>query len=184
MPKRHLAAATLILLASCAPGPDRVVERRVADAPAARGETLLRTAMLDGHNIARAGLGLDPLVWDDVLADHARADAGYMARTGRFEHAPQPPGAGHEGENLFTGTRDAYAYREMVGYWRAEQANFVNAPVPTSSRTGKFADVGHYSQIVWRTTRRVGCALSSGATADYLVCRYAPSGNVVGYRAY
>ncbi len=55
----------------------------------------------------------------------------------------------HQGENLWTGTRGAYRYDEMMGHWLGERRNFVNLPVPESSRTGQFGDVGHYTQIVW-----------------------------------
>ena len=182
--KRHLALLLTIAIAACAPGPERVVERRVTETTAPRGAALLRTAMLTGHTDARAAVGLPPLTWDDGLAADALAYAQVLARTGKFEHSVQPMGPGHEGENLFTGTRGAYRYPEMIGYWVAEQKNFTNVAVPASSRTGKFGDVGHYSQIVWRGTQRVGCALASNATDDYLVCRYSPTGNVFGYKAY
>lgn len=182
MRKRHLAFLAPLLFAACAPQPARVVERRVSDAPAPRGAALLQSAMLDGQNAARAAVGAAPLIWDDNLAADALAYARQMARTGRFEHAKRPQMVGDEGENLWKGTRDAYAYREMVGHWVAERANFVDRPVPDSSRTGNFEDVGHYTQIIWRATRTMGCAMASGATDDYLVCRYLPAGNVVGQR--
>ena len=44
----------------------------------------------------------------------------------------------------------------------------------------RWQDVGHYSQMIWRGTRRVGCALGDGANYEYLVCRYFPAGNAFG----
>lgn len=38
----------------------------------------------------------------------------------------------------------------------------------------------HYSQMIWRDTKKLGCALGEGANADYLVCRYFPAGNIFG----
>ena len=184
MIKRHLALMLSLAAAACAPGPERVVEPRGTDTPALRDPALLRSMMLAGQNAARADVGVPSLAWDDRLAADALAYAQVLARTGAFEHSVQPMGAGHEGENLFTGTRGAYSYREMVGYWIAEKKDFVNVAVPASSRTGKFGDVGHYSQIVWRGAQRLGCALASNRTDDYLVCRYSPTGNVFGYKAY
>lgn len=188
--KRHLLALLLTAagLAGCAPGPaggpERVVEPRASDAPAARGDALLRRAMLAAHNAARAEVGVAPLEWSDALATTARGYAQELARTGRFEHAVQPQGPGREGENLWTGTRDAYSYAEMAGHWVAEKRDFVNGVTPMFSRTGKWEDVAHYTQIVWRGSTQVGCALASGPRDDYLVCRYAPPGNVVGERAF
>ena len=180
--RKHLAA--LLLLSACANGPDRVVERRVDPAPAPRGEALLRATMLRGHADARRAVGLPPLAWSDALAASARAYAEEMARTGRFAHAKQPMDRTRQGENLWTGTRGAYAYDEMIGHWVAERRDFVNQPTPGFSRTGRWQDVGHYAQIVWRNTTAVGCAVAAGARDEYLVCRYAPPGNVVGQRAF
>lgn len=183
-PKRH-AALLALLLSACsagnsAPAPERVVEPMTRSAPAERGGALLKRVMLSRHNAARAELGLAPLMWDDALASDARAYAGQMAQSGRFAHADQHG----QGENLFTGTRGAYSYAEMIDLWLAERRDFVNAPTPGFSRTGRAGDVAHYTQIVWRGTRAIGCALVADARDDFLVCRYSPPGNVVGERAY
>ena len=170
------------VLAGCAAEPARVVERRTSDVPAARGPGLLRQAMLNDQNAARAAAGAPPLVWSETLAADALAYARTLADSGRFQHADQPQGPGREGENLWTGTRGAYSYDEMVGHWVAEKKDVIDLPVPSSSRTGRFGDVGHYTQIVWRATTQVGCALASNATDDYVVCRYSPPGNIVGLR--
>ena len=170
------------VLAGCAAEPPRITERRTSDAPAARGAGLLRQAMLNDQNAARAAAGATPLTWSDPLAADAAAYARTLADTGRFEHAVQGQGPGREGENLWTGTRDAYSYDEMVGHWVSERKEVVDLPVPMSSRTGRFGDVGHYTQIVWRATTHVGCAMASNKTDDYLVCRYSPPGNIVGLR--
>ncbi len=181
--KRHLALAAA-LLASCTPGPERVVERRPTSEPAPRGAALLQATMLRDHNAARAAVGVAPLRWSEPLVVTAKAYADELARTGEFEHAEQPHGPGREGENLWTGTRDAYRYDEMIGHWVAERRDFVNRDTPGFSTTGRWQDVAHYTQIVWRASTAVGCATATGARDDYLVCRYAPSGNVVGQRAH
>jgi uncharacterized protein YkwD len=181
--------AVLLLLVGCSAAPEtegqpeRVVEPRTSDTPAPRGAALLRAAMLDGQNAARAPLSLQPLSWSESLAADARAYAQELARTGRFEHSPQPRGDPPQGENLWTGTRRAYTYGEMVGHWVQEGRNYRPLPVPQSSATGQFGDVGHYTQIVWRNTREVGCAEASNRTDDYVVCRYLPAGNVLGEMA-
>ena len=176
----RLILAGLIALSGCtvqpvaqrgAEQPARVVEPRAFAGPAPRGDALLRAAMLDGQNAARAAAGVAPLEWNDALAADALSYAQQMARTGRFAHADQPQGLGREGENLWTGTREAYRYREMVDDWIAEKRYFRNGVTPDFSTTGDYEDVAHYTQIIWRKTRAVGCALASNASADYLVCR-------------
>jgi hypothetical protein len=175
--------AAVLLLVLCGNAQERVVEPRYDLYPATRGDGLLRRAMLDGHNVARRAVGVSPLTWDDRLAASARGWADELARRGRMRHSEQRGRAG-QGENLWTGTRGAYRYREMVGHWVDERRAFVKRPTPGFSRTGRWQDVGHYTQIVWRGTTAVGCAIAANARDEFLVCRYAPVGNVVGQRVF
>jgi len=148
--------------------------------PAARGEPLLRSTMISAHNRARRQFGVGPLVWDDRLARDAAVYARVLARTGRFEHDPQPFRRPRQGENLFMGTRSAYSYADMIGLLVDERQFFRPGRFPAVSRTGDWSQVAHYTQIVWPTSQRVGCATASNRANDYLVCRYLPAGNVVG----
>lgn len=138
-------------------------------------------SVLDAHNRARIVLGVPPLVWDASLAADAAIWAKHLADTGRFEHAPYDARRG-EGENLWEGTAGGFAPGEMIGAWAAEKAYFdggaFNAGITNNHVTG------HYTQMIWRTTKAVGCALATNRDVDVLVCRYSPAGNVVGENAY
>lgn len=169
-----------------APDPDRpprVTELRPDRQPAPRGAALLRRVMLDEHNAARAAVGVLPVVWNDTLAADAARYAAVLAATHTFRHSVEPRGASPEGENLFMGSREAYRYAEMVGLWVAERRLYRAGAVPDISTTGSWHDTGHYSQIIWRRTTDVGCAVASDERNEYLVCRYGPPGNVWGRRA-
>ena len=184
----RLVLGLLGLLAACAQpapqqqAPQRVVEPRAFEGQAPRDDALLKSTLLSRQNAARSRVGVPPLVWNDALAADALAYARQMAATGRFAHADQPQGPGREGENLWTGTRGAYRYSEMVDAWVAERRYFRNGVTPDFSTTGNYEDVAHYTQIIWRGSTAVGCALASSASDDYLVCRYSPPGNVVGQK--
>ncbi|GAA0329525.1 hypothetical protein GCM10009087_44660 [Sphingomonas oligophenolica] len=182
----NLGLMALALLAGCsaAAPPQRVVEERAFSGQAARGSALLRHAMIEGHNDARAAVGVPPLAWNATLAADAQAYATELARTGRFEHSREPRGRTPEGENLWTGTRGAYRYEEMVGHWVDEGRYYRPRPTPDFSTTGRWEDVAHYTEIIWRGTTEFGCAAASNATDDYVVCRYTPPGNVVGQMAF
>jgi len=52
-------------------------------------------------------------------------------------------------------------------------------PVPECSNTGNFHDVAHYTQIIWKDTKQVGCGYAQNDRA-ILVCQYLPQGNIVG----
>ncbi|MCG6120676.1 MAG: CAP domain-containing protein, partial [Blastomonas sp.] len=81
---------------------------------------------------------------------------------------------------LWMGTRGAYSHAEMAGSWVDEQHLYDGGTVDQAISTGTFGDIGHYTQIIWRGTRQVGCAIASNSQDDYLVCRYLPAGNVMG----
>jgi hypothetical protein len=182
--RRWLALLLLPPLLSFTDAPSRAGDWRYDTVAAPRNERLFRQVMLGGQNAARALVGLTPLIWDERLAAAARNYAMVLARSGSFQHARQPMDNSRQGENLWMGTRDAYRYDEMLAHWLEERRVYVNGAVPLVSRTGHWEDAGHYSQIVWRGTRSVGCAMVAGAHDDYLVCRYSPGGNVYGQVAY
>ena len=103
-----------------------------------------------------------------------------LARSGRFEHDPQIGVQPRQGENLWMGTRGGYRYADMIQGMIDERANYVPGVFPNVSRTGRWWEVAHYTQLVWPATTRVGCAVASNRSDDYLVCRYLTAGNVVG----
>ncbi|MBO9576544.1 MAG: SCP-like extracellular [Sphingobium sp.] len=137
--------------------------------------------ILAAQNRERASLDIAPLNWDADLAADAQSWADHLARTGEFRHAEGYIRQG-AGENLWAGTRGAYAAEEMVGAWMREKRHFTPGPFPTDEND--IAAVGHYTQIVWRKSHAVGCALARGRTLDVLVCRYRNAGNVQGERPY
>jgi hypothetical protein len=159
----------------------------LASMPVMIGATSLtsnfETRVLAAHNRERAALGIAPLYWDPALARDARHWAEHLSTTGRFEHAPENAGD-PEGENLWAGTRGYYALEAMVDGWVREKRFFRPGVFPNNSTTGRIADVGHYTQLVWRETRQVGCAMGTGTHEDVLVCRYSDAGNYFGERPF
>jgi hypothetical protein len=138
--------------------------------------------VLAAQNAARAELGLPPLAWNGTLAGQAKQWADHLAGTREFRHGVGTSSG--QGENLWEGTHGAYTPEEMAGAWVEEKRYFRAGRFPDVSTTGNWASVGHYSQIIWRSTHEVGCAISSNADSDILVCRYSNPGNVVGQQPY
>lgn len=146
--------------------------------------TSLDARLLAAHNRERMTAGVAPLAWDSALAAEAAAWGETLAASGEFEHAPDSGDDDPQGENLWAGTRGAYAPEEMVEGWIEEKKYFRAGRFPDNSLTGDYADVGHYTQLMWRETDRVGCALAEGSDEEILVCRYRTAGNVVGERPF
>jgi hypothetical protein len=78
------------------------------------------------------------------------------------------------------GSRGAFSPEQMVQYWISERAYYRSGMPFPHVRTGNWADVAHYTQVVWKGTTHVGCAIYPSAKWDYLICRYSPPGNVEG----
>lgn len=138
--------------------------------------------LLAAHNAERSAIGVPQLVWNDRLAADARAWAAELAATGRFEHSPDEAGKQPQGENLWAGTPRAFSPEAMVALWVAEKKDYRPGVFPTNSRSGDVERVGHYTQLIWRDSRQVGCATAVGANEEFLVCRYSAAGNVYGER--
>lgn len=140
--------------------------------------------LLTVHNRERAAAGVPALKWSDQLSASAQKWADHLGQTSGFEHSPDEVGQRVQGENLWAGTRGYYSPEVMVGLWVSEKRDFKPGLFPANSRTGDVEHVGHYTQLVWRGTTEVGCALAQGHTEDVLVCRYSTAGNVTGQRPY
>ena len=139
--------------------------------------------ILVAHNRERETLGLEPLSWNPELVASAQRWADYLASTGQFAHAPENRQA-PEGENLWAGTKGYFQPEAMVGAWVREKQFFRPGVFPNNSTTGRVEDVGHYTQLVWRATKEVGCAEATSTREDILVCRYAEAGNYRGERPF
>jgi hypothetical protein len=68
--------------------------------------------------------------------------------------------------------------------WGNEKRHFTKGTFPNVSNTGKWQDVGHYTQVIWRTTTHVGCGVATGNGNVVMVGRYSPPGNVDGKSVY
>jgi uncharacterized protein YkwD len=126
--------------------------------------------LLEAHNQHRAKHCAAPLVWSTAVAKSAQKWADTLAARGcAFEHSQTP-----YGENLAAGTVGALGPADAVGMWYAEVAKY-------DFRRGKFSmATGHFTQLVWRGSRSLGCGTSKCKGMQIWVCQYDPPGNVQG----
>ena len=131
------------------------------------------------HNQARSNVGVDPLVWDDALAEEAQLYAESLAKRHTFEHARD---MNDHGENL---------------YWYSDRTN---SPMADASQSwyeeirvyryrqccgSNFKNTGHYTQMVWHSTTAGGIGVAVSIRGEtYVVARYDPSGNWQGQYPY
>jgi hypothetical protein len=139
--------------------------------------------MLLVHNRERALVGVPALVWDPELARSAASYGPALAAAGRLIHSPRASRPGQR-ENLSWAQRGLLTPEQLADMWVLEKRYFVPGVFPAVSRTGSWRDVSHYTQMIWRTTTRFGCAIHSSPSWDFLICRYSPPGNADGRRVF
>jgi len=156
----------------------------MAGLAAAYSRETFNAAMLNGHNAFRATHSdTGPLAWDEGLAGEATS----WAENCFFGHKGS-------GENLYVQTAGAEGPKDpldaLVSWGPREEGLY--SPGDTFSM-----GAGHYTQMVWRGTTKLGCGLamcgSQVPTSDgpmfpnrpypgqnvwYVVCRYDPPGNM------
>ncbi|WP_241392649.1 CAP family protein [Rippkaea orientalis] len=148
-------------------------------------QTNFQQEILTAHNKYRQKVNVSPLIWSNQLANDAQQWANYLASLGgrKLQHDSNTNG---QGENLWLGTSKRFSYTQMVDGWGQEKQYLTSRrfTLETVSSTGNWSDVGHYTQIVWKNTKKVGCATSKAGGNDILVCRYSPQGNIIGQPIY
>ncbi|GHA04403.1 CAP domain-containing protein [Oceanisphaera arctica] len=132
--------------------------------------------LLAYHNRVRADVGAPPLVWSAAAEAQAQRWARVLAGRCDIEHSQ---GSGF-GENLFMGTLGFYDELDGIKAWEDEKRDYAGQPLSRSLAPR----VGHYTQMVWPTTRELGCATSVCNNNLILVCNYYPPGNYLGEPAY
>jgi uncharacterized protein YkwD len=184
---RRAAAALFLaaLAAACHSRPEWADGHMVREERAAGAKpqdlSRIEARLLTIHNRARSAAGAPPVIWDERLAAAAAAYGPSLQRLGKLAHSPPATRPG-QGENLWMGTHGAYSVEEMAGGWVAEKSLFRSGVFPDVSRSGHWSDVAHYTQMIWKGSSRVGCALHRSRAWDFLICRYSPPGNVIGQR--
>lgn len=138
------------------------------------------------HNVARQRAvpapspPLPPVSWDATVADFARLGSERCL----FAHRSQ----NQYGENLYAST-SVDTPTAIVEAWESEKKDYTLA---TNRCT---AVCGHYTQVVWRSSVRIGCSttrctinnpLSTNRMSPWYLtaCNYAPPGNYVGQKPY
>ena len=154
--------------------------------------------ILAAHNAVRAaeGASLPDMQWDDTLAANSQNYAskclfGHSSWTNNVYTYP-----GGYGENLWMGTSGTV--ESGVGGWYDEKP-YYSWEYPCCG--GNFSDYGHYTQLVWESTTKVGCGYffcsgtiliydntgaQTGSTSNQgiLVCQYSLPGNSPGQYPY
>ncbi|MDB4973705.1 MAG: hypothetical protein JWN48_2046 [Myxococcaceae bacterium] len=169
------------------------------------GESGRLVGITAAHNAVRAKVMASPMladmVWDRDVAAYAQQWADMLAMTScstpRHRSGAELQQKGY-GENLatFGATQGAGSTaQQAVSGWAAEVACWTYG---TFAKTDKCDSTcyknlhsdgcGHYTQVVWRKSTRLGCGVASCMAGqfkqDIWICNYSPAGNYVGQAPY
>ena len=125
--------------------------------------------ILDEHNKKRALHNVQSLTWNWTLADYA---ADYAAKAFDCNNVQLIHSSGPYGENLAAGYVGGI---EPTDAWYDEIKDYdYNNP-------GFSEATGHFTQLVWKTTAQLGCAMvkCDNEWRQYTICEYNPRGNLV-----
>lgn len=144
------------------------------------------TAMVAAHNKWRAQVGVAPLRHSPDLAKSAQAWADHLKTTNHC--AMRHSSGGKVGENLYwasawsDGRMQDISDQHVVDTWGAEIKDYSYA----NNNCVKGKMCGHYTQVVWKSTKAVGCgvAVCADSKQQVWVCHYDPPGNWVGQKPY
>ncbi|XP_074286032.1 pathogenesis-related protein 1C-like [Silene latifolia] len=132
---------------------------------------------VNAHNTARAAVGVGNIAWDNTVAAYAQNYANQRMGDCALVHS-----GGQYGENLAWGSGNSLTGTAAVQLWVNEKADYdynSNTCAP-----GKVC--GHYTQVVWANSVRLGCASvqCNNNGGVFVICSYDPPGNVVGQKPY
>ena len=134
-----------------------------------------QNSALDAHNNYRAKHHVGKLVLDKELCEIAQKYAEQLARTGNFAHSHNKFHGDNMGENLFACYGMRINGKMMTDDWYNEvnQYDFNNP--------GYISGTGHFTQIVWKDSKRVGFGYAQARDGYYYgVANYYPAGNFIG----
>jgi len=152
----------------------RLPSALVASSPLNANE---RADMVDQHNFyRRKALATDMqyIRWDNTLAESAQAHANRCT----FSHSTDRHNIG---ENIWAAHYPDYSKAAFL-WWN--ESNDPNCDCGISYKHC----CGHYTQMVWAASNRIGCGFAECAFTDtiayryVLVCHYSPQGNIVKYK--
>ena len=125
------------------------------------------------HNHYRAKVGTPPLAWSDKLASSAQQWATTLIERNMFTHSKD-----QYGQNLFEISGGHATPSSVVASWMSEEGNYNHQTNSCRARCG------HYTQVIWRGTKLVGCGVGRNAQREVWVCDYDPPGNILGEKPY
>lgn len=137
-----------------------------------------RDTFISQHNRLRQSKGVQPLSWDSSLAVTAQQWANKLATDSqRMGQASLQHRTGSNlGENIaWSSDQNANVLFASKG-WADEEPLY--DPNTFQCKAGGYNECGHYTQMIWDKTNKLGCGTARNSKGTFVVCNYTPPGNM------
>jgi len=157
------------------------------------GNKKFNQAILKRHNFYRTIGGIAKMKWDKKIAKNAQKWARSLKKTNKcnMQHSSSTfrskvKGFSYLGENLHWAWSSVASKvnpktgKKAVDDWYSEIAfyKYSKKGVVCPLR-GKKGAIGHFTQVMWDTSKNLGCAYAQcgNGKTTVIVCQYGPGGN-------
>ena len=159
-------------------GSETVPAEKEVSAAANGSEEGRMKGITEAHNKYRKSKNLPELVWDKNIASYAQEWANHLknSRGCKMQHRS----ADEYGENLAWSMGRELNSADPVKMWHDEEKDYNYQ----SNKCAPGAVCGHYTQVVWKNSKKLGCGAAVCGNSEVWVCNYYPPGNYVGEKPY
>ncbi len=139
------------------------------------------TALVNRHNTLRKKHSAGSLTKLTDIAKLAQTTANECKKAGKLQHSGTSYKGQWMGQNLYISGGAAPTGAAVANYWYSENKNYDYS----TGKSKNNAVTGHFTQLVWKSTKQIGCAVAIGTWNGYnpsyfVCCNYFPGGNVLG----
>ncbi|XP_074643338.1 cysteine-rich venom protein-like isoform X2 [Tubulanus polymorphus] len=138
----------------------------------------IKREILDVHNGYRGKVNPPPkymfkMIWDEEAAKVAMGWASQCGAGGAHDEsmARMVPGRSGYGQNMASFSSGSGSWTKAIKMWYDEVEFF------DYEQGGDISKTGHYTQVVWADSYRIGCGMATCESGDLYICNYGEAGN-------
>ena len=140
------------------------------------------TNLVNRHNELRKKHNAGALTKLADIATLAQETADKCKSAGGLQHSGNSYNGQWMGQNLYVMGGATPTGAQVADSWYSENKDY-NYDTGKAKTNG--AVIGHFTQLVWKASKQIGCAVAIGSWSGYnpsyyVCCNYFPGGNVLG----
>ena len=135
----------------------------------------IRKDLLKQHNSYRKKHSASSLKTNSQLEEIAQKYSEVLAKRGSLIHSGSKFNGENMGENLYMSWgKTSVSGSHVTDQWYNEIELY------DYKKPGFSEETGHFTQLIWKNTKEIGCGASCQGTTCAVTCNYYPAGNYIG----